>query len=204
MIFQKYFFICIFGLLLTGCVKVNLTATSTPTQFYVLTAPELNEGGHIARDPNEKKIIGLGPVRLPNYLSRLPIVTKKGKNEVEFSEFHRWAEPFQKGIERVIAENLSRMQPDAQVNLYPWLGNNKRDYDVYIVIYEFIADLETKEVILSGSREVKKAGEVIDHGTVTIRKPLIIEVPLKDKDYQHIAETMSCLLTEWLYNFEVF
>ncbi len=71
--------------MLGGC------GSTPPSRFYHLdsmTSP--GEGGQ-QTGGEEKTIISLGPVRIPDYLDRPQIITSSGDNEFNLSEFDRWA-----------------------------------------------------------------------------------------------------------------
>ena len=95
-----------------GCFARQVSPRS-----YVLAAASLP-----AAAPAESRgpTVGVGPVVIPAYLDRAPIVVRVVGDEVRLSEEHRWAESLRDGIARVVAENLSAMIPTEAIVLYPW------------------------------------------------------------------------------------
>jgi uncharacterized lipoprotein YmbA len=81
--------------------------------------------------------IGVGPVVLPRYLRRNEIVTRVGANELRASDTHRWGEDLDRGLERVVAENLAVLVPAAQVGSFPWRDPAPMDYRVSIEVQRF-------------------------------------------------------------------
>jgi uncharacterized protein len=110
--------LCVVSIMLAGC------ATSKPSRYYVLNAPENAQnackGGRIIT-------IGISPVDLPKYLDRPQIMTRINDNELQLSEFHQWAEPLKDNISRVIAQNLSGSLC-AGIKMFPWTGSEQFDY----------------------------------------------------------------------------
>ena len=68
--------------------------------------------------------LGLGPIRFPDYLDRLEVVTRIDENRVAISETDRWAAPLGSAFTRVLAQDLSARVPDSHVALYPWYQDN--------------------------------------------------------------------------------
>ena len=64
--------------------------------------------------------VGVGPVNLPPYLDRPQVVIRgTAGHKLELSEFHRWAEPLNDSISRVIIVNLSNMLESTRVYSIP-------------------------------------------------------------------------------------
>ena len=89
---------------LGGCAGM-----SPPSNFYVLsTLPESAAGTQ--SDGDESKIeIGVGPVKLPEYLDRSQIITRISPNALKVAAFDRWAEPLKSSFPRILMENLATL-----------------------------------------------------------------------------------------------
>ena len=48
----------------------------------------------------------IAPIELADYLKRKEMVVRTGTNEILYAVFHRWAEPLDAGIRRVLADDL--------------------------------------------------------------------------------------------------
>ncbi len=117
--------------LLILCLLLLLVGCSTPpSRFYVLTpvAPDASP------KPTTSPGIGVvvGPVSLPEYLLRPQIALRNEANEIQFQEFHRWAEPLHGNFSRVLAENLSRLLHSARVVRYPGYRAGDLPYQVVV------------------------------------------------------------------------
>ena len=127
---------------LAGC------AVADPTKFYALGKPmaasaESRVSASIAMTPPSTSpdgtsavSIGVGPVITPAYLHRSQIVTRTGDDEIDIAMFHRWAEPLEDGIARVVAEEIAARVPTDRIVMYPWRGAVARaiQYQVVVVV----------------------------------------------------------------------
>jgi uncharacterized lipoprotein YmbA len=102
-------------LTITGCF-----GGGAQTRFYVL-APL---AGPVATAANGRSVtIGVGPVRLPGYVDRGPLVTRRGAEEIDVADLDRWGEPLADGVPRIIADTLATLMPAARIALFPWSGS---------------------------------------------------------------------------------
>ena len=132
-----------------------------PSRFYVLTpvaagAPMVDRpaSGAAATAPApadaRPPTVGVGPVRLPGYLDRPQIVTRKSPDQVDLGEFDRWAEPLADAIPRTVAENLAALLPNERVALFPWAGPRSIAYQVLVDVARFDG-APGGDVVLEGS-----------------------------------------------------
>jgi uncharacterized lipoprotein YmbA len=124
-------------LLLGGCA---LTARRDPSRFYALTSIAAAGGGAVGSGAS--RALGVGPVTLPRYLDRAPLVTRVGPNEVRVAEIDRWAEPLAGLFTRTLADNLATLLTTNDVRLYPWFHANAPDLAVEVDVLQFEADAE--------------------------------------------------------------
>jgi len=117
-------------LLLSGCAR------TAPVSYYQLSA---QEAARTAPAPAEagKMLLGIGPVRLPEYLDRPQIVTRMTPNRLQLADSHRWAEPLGENIPRVLAENLSALLGTDHILRYPWPASRGMDYQILIEVIHF-------------------------------------------------------------------
>ncbi|MGY6214621.1 PqiC family protein [Methylolobus aquaticus] len=118
---------------LTGCFR-----NSAPPQFYMLTAVEAGQSR--ATPLGTEPLVGLGPIRIPAYLDRDPIVTAVSPQEYKLSDDHRWAERLDVTLARVSAENLSRQIPSERIVMHPWPRDTKPDFQVAIDVQDLYVD----------------------------------------------------------------
>jgi uncharacterized lipoprotein YmbA len=115
-------------IVLFGC------ASTPPTRFYLLSSVSGSE--KIGSRMGERCFaIGIGPVRIPEYLNQPEIVTRITQNEVRVDEFAKWAEPLEDNIPRALAENLRALLCTRSIAIFPWKGGTPIDYriDVHVI-----------------------------------------------------------------------
>ena len=124
----KGFVVGVLVLVLSGC-------TSTPpTRFFILS-PIAGSERIGARMGERCFAIGIGPVKIPEYLNQPEIVTRITQNEIRVDEFTKWAEPLENNISRALAENLPSLLCIRSMAIFPWRGQTPIDYriDVYVI-----------------------------------------------------------------------
>ena len=125
----RWLILGIFVVVFSGC------ASTPPTRFFVLSSsPNFEkvrnrEGGHCFA-------IGIGPVKLPEYLNQAEIVTRITQNELRVDEFAQWAEPLEDNISRALAENLSSLLCTRSIAIFPWKGGIPIDYRIDVQVIQ--------------------------------------------------------------------
>ena len=104
------------ALLLTS---VGGCASSPPSDFFILTPMAETAEKASTKAPAETFPLGVGPVKVPEYLNRAQIVTRAGPNRLDVNEFHRWGGSFAPNISRVVAQNLSILLGSDEVFAFP-------------------------------------------------------------------------------------
>lgn len=123
-----------------ACALVLLTAVgcaqTPPSDFYVLSAIPTTETPSGAQT-RESLSIGVGPVKIPEYLNRTQIVTRTGRNRLDVSEFNRWGGSLAANISGVVAENLSTILGTDEVFLFPTQDPVAPAYRVIVSVTKF-------------------------------------------------------------------
>lgn len=116
-------------------ISIGCTRTQ-PSNYYILHS--IQSPGPAARTvaTDRDPAIGIGPVKIPEYLDRPQIVTKSNESSIQFSEFDKWAESLEKNLTRVLAVNLSALVPSEYVFIYPWLRSMQVQYQVTLDILQ--------------------------------------------------------------------
>ncbi len=124
----KGFIVGVLVLVLSGC------ASTPPTRFFVISSVSGSEKVQ-SRENDRCFAIGIGPVKIPEYLNQLEIVTRVTQNELRLDEFAKWAEPLEDNIQYVLAENLSSLLCTRSITFFPWKGGTPIDYriDVHVI-----------------------------------------------------------------------
>jgi len=88
----------LFLAVLSGCF-----IKSPPAQYYTLNPMQRTE---TRTDFTPRFTVSVGPVIIPDSLKRPQIAIRTTENQVDFSEFHKWAGPLKDDAKRILAENL--------------------------------------------------------------------------------------------------
>jgi len=126
------------ALVLNGCMSVPNSPTP---RFYMLQAVD---GNQVSKKTNitSDVVIGVGPVKIPEYQDRPQIVTQDKEKMLKFAQFDRWGEPLDLGMRRLIGENLAVMLPEANFTLYPWNSSVPVKYQVVVEIIQLDSKLD--------------------------------------------------------------
>lgn len=144
-------------LLLVSVLVMGGCGSSERTKFYILqpvTGPAAQYAGL------NEMVVGIGPVRFPEYLTRSQIVTRTGGNSLDLAEFDRWAEPLDQNFIRVVGEDLSSQLPVSRIVMFPWEKSVPVRYHVKIDVARFNGEynrravLEVRWSVLKGGKEI--------------------------------------------------
>src|SRR6202043_1164285 len=110
------------------------------SEFFILS-PVSDSAGMATKpastSPDSQLTVGVGPVDFPDYLRRLPVVTRVAPNRVDLSDERRWAEPLDKNFTRVLSENLAVLLDTQRIEKYPWALRTKVDYQIEVDVQRF-------------------------------------------------------------------
>ena len=98
-----------------ACISLKRTPEA---RFFVLTS--VSAPASMGSEIIPSGVVGLLTVRLPGHLERPQLVSRLSSGELEVHEFFRWAEPLDRGVQRVVGENLSALMPEHRVVRQPW------------------------------------------------------------------------------------
>ncbi|MFH1440723.1 MAG: PqiC family protein [Candidatus Omnitrophota bacterium] len=174
----------IFVLTLSGCLSVS---NSPASRFYTLS------GTGTLQSIDDKKfdiasglIIGVGPVKIPEYLNRPQIVTQDKNKMLKFAEFDRWGESLDSSICRLINEGLTVMLPSAAIRLFPWNLDIPVDYQVIVDIVQLECELD-KDLYLVAQWSVI---DLSDRKMMLIKRSEFRQ-PISPRNYSGLAKTLS-------------
>jgi len=123
-----------FGLILFGLVVAGCAGKSAPTQFYMLGPVMSDEVERHPANVTSTVYITLDTVEIPEYLNRPQIVTHVDRAEYQIDEFHRWMEPLQDNLTRVIANRLSVLLNPKGIDILYTARPVKTDYTIVVQI----------------------------------------------------------------------
>ncbi len=113
--------------ILGSILLLGACGTSPPSAFYTLDEADFE----YTRDAEASAILGIGPIRVPEYLERPQMVTRGDRSELVIDDFNRWAEPIVNAQHRIIASNVDALLDDVIVVAYPYSA--VADYNAKLV-----------------------------------------------------------------------
>ena len=105
----------------TGCLK-----RSRPVVLHTLRPLLLEENR--SASPGAPLALEILPVQIPDMLQRPQIVSVQGPDRLGLSEVHRWGNPLEKDIQRVLIENLGALLGSDAITAYPHGERVKASY----------------------------------------------------------------------------
>jgi uncharacterized lipoprotein YmbA len=146
------------AIFLAGCSR------SPSPRFYTLS-PIQDQVASIRSSSGQNAVVGIGPVKLADYLDQSLIVSQTGDNQVNKAQFDRWVGPLKNNFVNVLADNIGFLLPTNQIQLYPWRPDLPIDYQVTVDVARFdgrlgeSARLDSRWNILQGpDKKLVKTG----------------------------------------------
>jgi uncharacterized lipoprotein YmbA len=147
------------AIIFCGCVR------SPAPRYYALSSIQEGQDLSSRRSPVKGAVIGIGPVKLADYLDQSQIVTRTSNNQVVKAEFDRWAGPFKDNFINVLADDIGLLLSTERIYLYPWRNSVPIDYQVTVEVVRCdgrlgdAATLETRWSVFKGpEKKLLKAG----------------------------------------------
>ncbi len=164
-------------------------ASTKQARFYTLNS--LGAPGELPKSvPVEQGIaVAVGPIAIPDYLSRPQILTRSSPSELKLAEFERWAGSLEEDISRVLAENLSVLLYKDHVTVFRWGG----DAYLFPAAYRVGVDLMRFEGTIGESVTLAARWSVQreeDKKILSARESNLKE-PVKGQDYDALVGAMS-------------
>jgi len=121
---------------LNGCL-----GRSQSPRFYTLSP--LTEDKAMAKSDTQARDtrIGIGPIKVADYLDQSKLVTRTGDNRLLKAEFDLWAGALKDNLTNVLAENIGLLLPTERIFIYPWRLSEPVDYQVILDVVRFDGQL---------------------------------------------------------------
>ena len=178
------FSLMVLALLLSGCMRDN-----KPVQFYRLSIESgVTDTARIPA-PAHDPVIGLGPIRIAEYLNRPQIIVAVSDNQYQLSEDHRWAEHLDQNIALALIKALPHQLGTDRIVRYPWPQRQTIDYQVGIDILEF-------HVAADGQSRLTAQWSIKRKDKPSIDKRSEYQFPASSTDYAAMVKAQSLCLTK--------
>lgn len=161
-------------ILVLGACTLFAPGPQPRTRFYMLSP--LEPSGTAAEAPARmpQLVIGIGPVRIPEYLDRRNLIVRSRQNEYEIVELAQWAEPLADTLGRVLADNLSVLLGTQRILQFPWRPAIPVDCQLAVQVVQFDGSL-AEQVVLRAYWQLF-AGEgkkLLDFGYSVIEEKIV-------------------------------
>jgi uncharacterized lipoprotein YmbA len=155
------------------------------TRFFTLT-PLVASEAETDHEESADLTVGLGPVVLPGYLDRTPVVRRTGDNEIGVSATDRWAEPLGYAFASTLRQNLVVLLGTPRVVLHPWLPGARPDLAVQVDVLRFEA-AGKGEVAFAAEWNVRRVAD----GKVLVGRLSRITEPAGGSGSDEVAAALS-------------
>lgn len=150
----KYTFLSFLTFLILSCAK-----SSKPVEYYMLDA-SVGIVNNQTLKVDEGPMIGLGPIRLPEYLDRFQMVVAVSENKYKLIDGHRWAEKLDQNISLALFKTLPAQLGTDRMIRYPWPQRPGVDFQVKIDILELNIDQNGQSQMIA-QWSIKSKDEII-------------------------------------------
>ena len=82
--------------------------------------------------------LGVGPLKLSDYLERQNIVTRESSSRIQVSPDHKWVAPLDTHFAELLATNLGQRLNLTAIPVYPWPPGTRVQYQLTAEISRFI------------------------------------------------------------------
>jgi len=137
---------------LSGC-------RSQSPRFYSLSPIQGDQVISKRKSTAQNAVIGIGPVKLADYLDQSMLVTRTGDHQAVKAQFDRWVGSFKDNFINVLADNIGFLLSTENIYLFPWRVSVPIEYQVVVDIVRCdgrLGDavwLEARWSILKGSEK---------------------------------------------------
>ena len=168
---------------------VAACGSSPPVRYFSLEAVDGRYQGEVEVVAG----LGVGPLRMPEYLAKTRIVTRRGDAEMIVDDFNRWAEPVEDEVHRIVATNLDGLLEDTVVVAFPYRHYTDLRGQVVGRVDRFDADQDGQVVLL-----VQWGIVTPDNEFVVLPRRVRYEAQASTAgDYSAIASAMSEVLADF-------
>ena len=148
---KKTALLALFMPVLAGCFS------SQASTFYLLSAMPPDQSIR-NQDTFSEITVYLKPVKFPEYLDRPQMVFRESNYKLQFSEYHRWAEPLKDNFTQVLIENLNKRIAPGSVIVFSKTERISPDYQLAVEVLRL--DTSSNHLVeLKVNWSLKEAGD---------------------------------------------
>ncbi|HSC69630.1 MAG TPA: PqiC family protein [Cellvibrio sp.] len=119
-------------ILVASFILMTACQHSPRKEYFALNAaaPQTTASSSVAVE----KVIGIGPIKIPEYLQYSRISYWKTPLQLTLHENDYWAEPLEQGISRVLRLHVQAAHPQWRIIQYPWSSTQRPRYSLKVDI----------------------------------------------------------------------
>ena len=172
------------SLIFLALVLGSCVGTSQPARFYALQTEDV---GNISY--GQKISVGVDEFTIPTYLDKPQIIIRDANGvELSPSEMNRWSEPLGVMLSRVLADDLSRLFPNALIKPRGY-DRDSFDYVVSVEVNRFEGTWNKNAVLDVWWNLSNKNGNIVYRQRNDLHQTL-------GKGYDNLAEVQSRLVAQ--------
>jgi uncharacterized protein len=171
--------------LLSSLVLCGCSVSRTPN-YYILHSLQNEATGAVKAGAENDLTIGVGPIKIPEYLDRPQMATRSTPNSLQFAEFDKWAESLEKDLTRILAENLSILLSTDRVAVFPWPGSMHVTHQVTVDLAKLDYSPDGKILLIAGWSVFGDDGKKL----LTMKRSRLT-VPVQSTGFEAIAAAQS-------------
>ena len=118
-------------ILVIAAISLSGCRSQSP-RFYALSPMQADQVIPKRKSPAQNAVIGIGPVKLADYLDQSMLVTRTSDNQAVKAEYDRWVGSFKDNFVNVLADNIGFLLSTERIYLYPWRTSVPIDYQVVV------------------------------------------------------------------------
>jgi uncharacterized lipoprotein YmbA len=165
-------------MMLTAC-----GGRTPPAKFYTLQPVEQSSMG---KSLPLNAALAVGPVAIPAAVDRAEIVTREAGNEINFSEYYRWAGPLRSSIASVMAQNIATLLKTERVTPFTRENIFQPTHRVVLNINRYDSQ-PAKEFLIDATWSIK---DLKGQKLLLIRNSIIRE-SLSSAEYEELVAAQS-------------
>lgn len=180
-VLSRFFCGCLLALLLNGC------GARQPIAYYNLTPLPAAEQRPTANETHLPLALGLGPVVLPDDLSRAQIAARIDPQRLKYNDLHRWSGSLTENFANVLLEDIASLLPEqTTVALFPWGSYFQPTHRLIINVSRFDGSLGDEVVLAARWTITNPSGKE----TILSRKSTI-QVKVTGGEYHDLVSAQS-------------
>jgi uncharacterized lipoprotein YmbA len=184
---------CVFWLLaaLLGLALTGGCGGSKAARFYALSSMDEALAVQKTKTGLSDRVIGIGPIKIADYLDQPDIVTRDSENRLEMAEFDQWAGSFKDNLTNALTENIGFLMGTEQIYAHPWRRSVPIDYQVIIDVVRFDGQLGQDACLIARwSLFGGKPRNLVDARRSSVR------VPVEGGTYEDLVAAQSLALAQ--------